>query len=402
MPTPPSPPPLRLGIDALRVVPCTDGRTETLLRNLLPSLAAAFPEDTFLVFGNRENRLALAEDLRAFDNVTFVSLPVDPDRPGGLGWRESFRFVRAARHCRLDALWAPSAQPPRGLRIPIVATAPALPASDGDDDGPVRDPAILRALRRADLLAAPSEFARQSLLRRTNVRFDRIAVIPPCADDVFGSHSPAEHLSDRMMALLRGADPYLMCIADSKEDAGLAVAVEAFGKLSGDLPHRLVLVGRPADAETSLREAVAALPDPSRVIRLGYVARDDLAALLQSASAYLEPALHADGAFSLLEAMCARVPVVATRAGAIPEIGGESLRYVPPDNPEALADAARETILLPLEERAEIVRTQAERAQKFTGRGAAEVLMSLFRRLVGADQTDTPGDPSPENDLHAR
>lgn len=384
--------PLRIGINALRLVPCTDGRAESLVRNAVRALAARFPEDALVIFGNRENRMVLAEDLREFPRVTLVALPVEGDDPAKVARCEAARLPRALREHRVDVLWNPAGEAPwRRLPCPVVSMAPGvLDARQPPLLGPLarlaRRRARARLLRWAPILTTPSEYARQELLRRHGIRFNRIAVVPPCADPVFGCPIPAGVLSDRMMALLRGADPYVLVVADSHPDAGLPVAVEAFARLAADLPHRLVIVGRSGAAERALQDAVNALPDPSRVVRLGYVERSDLAALLQGAALSVEPALRADGALSVLEAMAAGVPVVATRAGAIPEIGGEALRYVAPGDAEALADAARETILLPLEERAELVRGQTERAGKFSSEATADALLSLFRRLAEAER----------------
>ena len=385
----------RVGVNALRFVPCTDGRAESLLRNSLRALAARFPEIAFVVFGNRENRMVLAEDLRAFPNVTLVALPVDGGDAAQVARAESARLPRALRERRVGVLWNPVSSAPRRLPCPAVSMAPDV--FDPRVPEPTKFFARLarkrersRLLRHAPILTTPSEYSRQELLRRYGIRFNRIAVIPPCADPSFAAPIPAEVLSDRMMALLRGADPYLLCISDSHPDAGLETAVAAFAQLVGDLPHRLVIVGRPGAAEPALEAAIAALPAPSRVIRLGYVDRVDLAALLQGASVCLEPATRADAALSLLEAMTAGAPVVATRAGAIPELGGEALRYVAPGDAEALADAARETILLPIEERAELVRQQAERARKFSPEASADALMALFRRLAECELLGQP------------
>ena len=396
---------LRIGVNALQFVPCTDGRAESLLRNGLRALAARYPGDSFIVFGNRENRMVLAEDLRAFSNVTLVALPVDGAVPKQIVRAEDRRLPRALREHKADVLWNPSGASPRRLRIPAVTMAPGvfdprLPPTAGFWARLAIRRARSRLLREAPILTTPSEFSRQELLRRHGIRFNRIAVVPPCADPSFAAPIPAEVLSDRMMALLRSADPYVLCIADSHPDAGLPVAVQAFSHLAADLPHRLVIVGRPGTAENDLLAAIAALPDPARVIRLGYVERDDLAALLQGASLCVEPATHADGALSLLEAMTAGSPVVASRAGAIPELGGEALRYVAPGDAEALSDAARETILLPIEERAELVRLQVERARKFSPEATADALMTLFRRLAECellDSGDASGAPSAES-----
>ncbi len=70
--------------------------------------------------------------------------------------------------------------------------------------------------------------------------------------------------------------------------------------------------------------------------------RDDLPRLLGSATVVVVPSLWAEAfGLTVVEAMAAGVPVVATRTGGIPELiaDGQTGLLVPPNDPEALADA---------------------------------------------------------------
>lgn len=385
-----APAPLRVGVDALRFVPCTDGRHETLLRGMVRTLAATYQDDSFTVFANHEGSAALAEDLRPFPNVTLVALPVDASRPAACASQADRVLPKALHHNPIDVLWAPYGSLPSRLPVPGVVTYTVLPA-DAVLPPPDRLPAFLhrfldppatRTLRTAARLTVLSECTRQELLRRGDVRFDRTAVLPVAADEALDAPLPPDFLSDRMTALLRNADPFLLALSDSHRDSGLPTLVEAFGKLSPDLPHRLVVVGRPGKGEEAFQKALTARPCSDRITRLEYVSRKDLAALLQMASAFVEPAHHESTGYSVVEAMASGVPVVATRADAIPEIGGEVLRYADIGDAESLATALRDILLLPLEVRAECVARQRDRARKFTWGRSAESLMALLRQSL--------------------
>jgi glycosyltransferase involved in cell wall biosynthesis len=69
--------------------------------------------------------------------------------------------------------------------------------------------------------------------------------------------------------------------------------------------------------------------------------REDVAALMRGADAFVHPARWEGFGLVLLEAMSAGLPIVATAVGAIPEVvaDGETALLAPPDSPEAFAAA---------------------------------------------------------------
>ena len=76
--------------------------------------------------------------------------------------------------------------------------------------------------------------------------------------------------------------------------------------------------------------------------RPGYVSAADRADLLAGASVLAFPSHYEGFGFPPLEAMAAGIPVVATRAGAVPEVVGDAALLVDPDDADALADALRD------------------------------------------------------------
>src|SRR2546430_342254 len=71
---------------------------------------------------------------------------------------------------------------------------------------------------------------------------------------------------------------------------------------------------------------------------VGYVGVPDLPALYQMAQAVLFPSLDEGFGLPLLEAFAAGTPVVASNAGAIPEVAGDAALLSAPEDAQALAD----------------------------------------------------------------
>jgi len=116
--------------------------------------------------------------------------------------------------------------------------------------------------------------------------------------------------------------------------------VRAFGAVAAQRPDlSLVLAGPPGWGEEALAAAVAASPARDRIVRTGWLEPADLAALLAQAAVLAYPSLYEGFGFPPLQAMAAGVPVVATRAGSLPEVLGQAALLVDPGDTDGLAGA---------------------------------------------------------------
>lgn len=106
---------------------------------------------------------------------------------------------------------------------------------------------------------------------------------------------------------------------------------------------RFVVAGaQEDDAIVELRKMA-----PPNVDFAGRLAEDDLLALYRRSKVYVQASAHEGFGLALAEAMaCECIPVVADR-GSIPEVVGETGRYVPYGDPLATATAIREALASP-------------------------------------------------------
>ena len=178
------------------------------------------------------------------------------------------------------------------------------------------------ALRAADRFVAPSGWA-AGQLARLGVPGDRLDVLP--------HYLPAAELTTASRAHEGG---YALAAGRLSAEKGLDVAIEAAAaagvplRIAGDGPDEaeLAALARRLDAPVEL---------------LGRVERDQMPALLAGAAVLvLSSRSHEFSPFSVLEAMGAGVPVVATRSGGVPELI-EERRCVPLGDAGALADRLR-------------------------------------------------------------
>ncbi len=159
---------------------------------------------------------------------------------------------------------------------------------------------------------------------------------------------------------------------------GLDVLCEAVRLLPDELPLRLALIG-PGDHQ-ALREE---LQPPPRVTLEAAVDRAEVPAVFGACDIYLHPSRSEGLGISIIEAMAAGLPVIASRVGGIPEavVDGETGILVPSEDPQALADAIQWMVEHP-EDRAEMGRRGRERAMLFDVHTIAAQLEQIYREVL--------------------
>lgn len=127
---------------------------------------------------------------------------------------------------------------------------------------------------------------------------------------------------------------------------GLAFLIQAFAQLKNQANLQLVLVGDGPERPT-LESLAQDLGIIDRVYWPGF--RTDILDLLPAFDIFIQPSIFEGLSMSILEAMAACLPVVATNVGGIPEIVSDGITgcLVPPRDPAALAQAIQTLINQP-------------------------------------------------------
>jgi alpha-1,3-rhamnosyl/mannosyltransferase len=130
----------------------------------------------------------------------------------------------------------------------------------------------------------------------------------------------------------------------------------------------------PASLKSSLR---AALNKPG-VEMTGYLDDEDLAAAYRGAAVVAYPSALEGFGFPIVEAFASGTPVVAGRAGSIPEVAADAATLITPGRPDELADA----LLAVLEDGAlarELRRRGLDRARDFRWSQTAAATLCVYR-----------------------
>jgi glycosyltransferase involved in cell wall biosynthesis len=224
------------------------------------------------------------------------------------------------------------------------------------------------AARSAQRVICPSRFTADDVCRRYGVDAAKVRVIP---------EAPA--LAARPAQPAGPTEPYILAVGDLRAKKNLAALVRAFAALwrRDGLPHRLVLAG--VDAGEGPR--LIALAGDAPVTLSGYISDAQLDALLSGADVVVHPSLYEGFGLVVLEAMVRGTPVLAARATALPEAGGDAAAYFDPSDPGDL-ERCLSALLGDAGARAELARRGLVRAAGFSWATAAAQTAAVYRELL--------------------
>lgn len=195
-------------------------------------------------------------------------------------------------------------------------------------------------IAKPDFLAV-SEFVKDSATRYLRLPPNRIRVIlNPIDVDYFDPTIPnAEHLRGELN--IRPKDNVLVCIARYDPQKGLRYLIEAIALLEEQFSNftAIFIGGGSESARLSYEQIACRFGIASRCRFLG--AQRDVRPYLKLCDIFVLPSLFEGLGIALVEAMSMKVPCVATRVSAIPEVvdDGHSGLLVTPADPLALAQA---------------------------------------------------------------
>ena len=189
-----------------------------------------------------------------------------------------------------------------------------------------------RLARRAEVLLAPTAFARDRLAAALGLAPGRIAVVGAGAGHL--GAVPADPAVLQRWSLRPGG--FFLAVGSIAPGKNLGAVLRALALLAGRRPHdppRLVVAGG-GDARVF---AAAQLPATPGVVFAGPVDDAQLRALYENAAALVQASTYEGLGLPPLEAMACGCPVAAARAAALPEVCADAALYFDPDAPEQLA-----------------------------------------------------------------
>jgi glycosyltransferase involved in cell wall biosynthesis len=178
--------------------------------------------------------------------------------------------------------------------------------------------------------------------------------------------------------------PVILSIGTLERRKNLPFLVSLMNDVIGKVPAaRLVIAGGDGDDAIAVRSAVenSSARVRERVHLLGRVNDEVVGRLYHRAKVIAYPSLDEGFGFPLLDAMQADLPIVASRAGSIPEVAGDAAEFCDATDVDGLGECLVRAIT-DSERRAQLVEAGRRRVDQFTWSSTVDGLVELYRRLA--------------------
>lgn len=377
---------MHVGFSLLTLFPGQVGGSEANVRGLLGEFARHNGGARMTVLANP----MVAEAYRNEARGPVALHQVRSYRPGRSSVTRLFAMIGAGAAPRrvardvptdLDVLHHPVTVPiPRLPGVPTVTTVydvqhHELPHLFSAAERRFRRWAYDGAARSAEVTLTTSAYSRDRLIELLGLQPNRVEAVPMGIDhDRF---HPGKGDADELLAP-RLPERFIVYPANLWPHKNHARLIEALARVS-DPDLSLVLTGRTYGREKELMERARLEGIADRILHLGYLAQEEMPALLRAAAAMVFPSLYEGFGSPPLEAMACGCPVASSTRASLGEVLGDAALQFDPESVEDMAGAIDRVTTdsrLPASSRADGL----ARAASFTWARAARRHLEIYER----------------------
>jgi glycosyltransferase involved in cell wall biosynthesis len=358
---------VRIGVNALYLIPGGVGGTEIYLRQLLTALAGIDAANEYFVFTNLETGADLVPRQANFQwkpqavHARF--------RPARIAWEQIVLPLEVSRY-RLNVLFNPGFTAPAFAFCPCVTVFHDLQHKRHPEhfrwfDLPFWRFLLWLSAHRSGKLIAVSEATRADLLRFYRLPADRVVVIHHGVETAFFE-------LDR-----KQIESYVLCVSTLHPHKNLERLIRAYARRRRD--YRLVLAGMRGFHTRALEALIEQLGLTGSVQLTGWLPREELYRLYQRALAFVYPSTFEGFGMPVLEALASGIPVACSDIPVLREVAGEAALFFDPLDEDAI-DASLARIVSDAALRSQLAAAGRERARPFAWERAA---VQTFQTLMG-------------------
>jgi glycosyltransferase involved in cell wall biosynthesis len=364
---------MRIGVNALYLIPGGVGGTEIYLRSLLAALAEIDRDNQYFVFTNRETGSCLVPAQANFTQVPQSVRAVS--RPARLLWEQTMLPLAVTSH-RIDVLFNP------GYTAPILCGCPQATVFHDLQHKMHPEYFLWFGLPFWTLFLFWSIIVSRRIIAVSDTTADdlrRCYRLPPGSVRTVLSGVDPRFFD---LAAQRRPEPFLLTVSTlhpHKNLDGLLRAFAAFSKHHAE--YRLIVCGIHGFFTKELYALRERLQLAGRVDFPGWVPREQLYGFYSRASAFLFPSLFEGFGMPVLEALAAGVPTACSAIEPMNGIAGTAALKFDPHDPSAIADVM-DRLVSDDELRQSLAAAGPLRAAQFPWRNTAEGVLATLRDLV--------------------
>jgi len=373
---------LRIGINALYLLPGKVGGSETYIRSLVRSLLEIDRDNTYVFFINKESKGIFPE---SDPRVKIVLCPIEAiNRPIRILWEQFILPFQVKRH-KVDVLLSAGMTAPFFCPVPSVLVIYDLQHINQPRNFPRLYLFFLKTIlylsaKSSNGIITISGHVKQDIIRHYTIKPERIMVGYLAVDqDLFFPIVSGDIGSIRTKYKL--PEHYILYAAAFLPHKNHERLLQAFKEMHDTMPGMtLVLTGAWETGYDKTRNMIAALGLQNSVIMLGWLPFEVIPAIYRGAELFVYPTLHEGFGLPILEAMASGVPVVCSKIEPLIEVAGDAALFVDPydhrDIAKGLSSALHDGDM-----RTRLIQKGLHRVRDFTWEATAQSTLLFLDRV---------------------
>jgi glycosyltransferase involved in cell wall biosynthesis len=366
---------MRIGINALYLLPGKVGGTEVYIRNLVKHLAGTGGNNIFVIFINKESE-------GVFDpgpNIEIVPCPLKAsNRPLRIFWEQVVLPFRVFHH-KIDILFSAGMTSPLVCPVPSVLVIFDLLHVLQPQNFPRWYLLFLKTIiylsaKSSDGIVTISKKVRSDIVRYYGVAPREIAVTYMAVDH--NAFFPREVKEVEAVRVKYGLPKRFILYAAAslthKNHARLFEALRILRERGERI--KLVLIGARDKGYDAVAGKIEKLGLQSEVVFTGWLPFEDIAPIYCASDALVFPSLNEGFGMPIIEAMACGVPVACSNIEPLPEVAGDAAHFFDPYDPVSIAEGIGK-VVSDRDLRRDLIEKGFRRAAEFTWENTA--LMTL-------------------------
>lgn len=370
---------MKIGFDAKRAFKNRTG-LGNYSRNLISAFCHFFPAEEIALFTPTKNDELFS--IQENENLKIIS----PKSSFLSAYWRSFSVNTIVQNEQLDIYHGLSAELPlgkKGGKTKWVVTIHDLIFLHFPELYPIIDRKIYYrktkyACEKADVVIAISEQTKRDLIEFLSVPSEKIRVVYQNCDASFAL-LVEQTTKSKIRKKYNLPEKFILTVGTIEKRKNAEIILQAMAKMEVEIP--LVIVGKRTDYMNELQKMIQEYQLENRVLFLHQVTSDELPAIYQMATVFVYPSVFEGFGIPILEALSARIPVIAATGSCLNEVGGKDSLYFHPKDENQLATHLQ--LVLSNEDVRQKMISQGElHAQSFSAENFAKSTFQVYQEIL--------------------
>ena len=242
-----------------------------------------------------------------------------------------------------------------------------------------------RLLKSVDKILVDSKASKEDVIAKVGIDSSKVEVVYLAVGSQF-KKLKTDNFKLEIKKKFDLPDDFLLYVGDATWNKNLPRIIGAAKKLN----RNLVLVGKVWETKLSdisnnpwnkdLRNVLKEIDNDKRFIKLGFISEEEIVKIYNSATVLLMPSLDEGFGLPVLEAMSSGCPVITSREGSLPEVGGDAVLYADANSVDSIAEGI-EKLLKDERLREELSQKGFVQAKKFSLEKTINNLVRIYNNF---------------------